>query len=75
MISDADVYRSANVMIREHGDDARAVAKRRANAFWDSLIGIEDFRLAVLGAEFALFEPGMLHSLSVLHSYEVTGPA
>ena len=22
-------------MIREHGDDARAVAKSRANAFWD----------------------------------------
>jgi hypothetical protein len=35
MISDADIYRSAQVLIREHGDDAKATAQSRANAFWD----------------------------------------
>ena len=35
MISDADIYCSARVMIREHGDGALAAAQNRANAFWD----------------------------------------
>ena len=35
MPSNADIFRSAQVMIREHGDGALATAQSRANAFWD----------------------------------------
>jgi hypothetical protein len=34
MPSIADIFRSAQVMIREHGDVALAAAQSRANAFW-----------------------------------------
>ncbi len=32
MIRDLDIYRSANVLIREHGEDAALEAAMRANA-------------------------------------------
>ncbi len=32
MISDLDIYRSANVLIREHGEDAALEAAQRADA-------------------------------------------
>ena len=32
MLSDLDIYRSANVLIREHGEDATIVAAQRADA-------------------------------------------
>ena len=38
MISDLDIYRTANVLIREHGDDARAHAVKRH----DALSGVGD---------------------------------
>jgi hypothetical protein len=31
MISDLDIWRAANLLIREHGDDAEIVAARRAD--------------------------------------------
>ena len=33
MTSDLDIFRSANVLIREHGEGAPIVAAREANAF------------------------------------------
>ena len=36
MISEADIYRSAQVMIREHGKAALELSRARANAFWDA---------------------------------------
>ena len=35
MVSDADIFRSARVMIQEHGDGALEFAESRANALWD----------------------------------------
>ena len=35
MVLDADIFRSARVMIREHGDGALEFAQSRANALWD----------------------------------------
>jgi hypothetical protein len=32
MTSDLDIYRTANVLIREHGDDAALEAAQRADA-------------------------------------------
>ena len=37
MPSNADIFRSAQVIIREHGNGALAAAKSRANAFWDQV--------------------------------------
>ena len=36
MISEADIYRSAQVMIRGHGKAALELSRARANAFWDA---------------------------------------
>ena len=36
MIAESDIYRSAQVLIREHGDLALEVAESRANKFWDA---------------------------------------
>ena len=36
MISEADVYRSAQVMLREHGDEALALSQARANKHYDA---------------------------------------
>jgi hypothetical protein len=33
MTSDLDIYRTANVLIREHGDEADLVAAQRADSF------------------------------------------
>ena len=33
MTSDLDIYRTANVLIREHGDEADLVAAMRADSF------------------------------------------
>ena len=35
MTSNADIFRSARVMVREHGDGALEFAQSRANALWD----------------------------------------
>ena len=36
MTSEADVYRSASVIMRQHGDTALEVAQARANKLWDA---------------------------------------
>ncbi len=36
MTSDLDIYRSANVLIREHGEDAAIEAAMRADATYSS---------------------------------------
>jgi hypothetical protein len=36
MISDSDIYRSAQVMRREHGDNALALSQARANKHQDA---------------------------------------
>ena len=36
MISDSDIYRSAQVMRREHGDEALALSQARANKHRDA---------------------------------------
>ena len=33
MISNLDIYRTANVLIREHGDEADLMAAERADSF------------------------------------------
>jgi hypothetical protein len=35
MTSSADIYRSAQAMINEHGNDAVAICKERASKFYD----------------------------------------
>ena len=35
MTSDLDIYRTASVLIREHGDEANLVAAQRADEFLD----------------------------------------
>ena len=35
MVSDLDIYRSANVLIRQHGEDAPVEAAMRADAMLD----------------------------------------
>lgn len=36
MTSDLDIYRTASVLIREHGDEAELVAAMRADSFLDA---------------------------------------
>jgi hypothetical protein len=36
MTSDLDIYRTANVLIREHGDEADLVAAQRADSFLEA---------------------------------------
>jgi hypothetical protein len=36
MTSDLDIYRTANVLIREHGDEADFVAAQRADSFLEA---------------------------------------
>ncbi len=36
MTSDLDIYRTASVLIREHGEDADLVAAERADSFLDA---------------------------------------
>jgi hypothetical protein len=36
MTSEIDIYRTANVLIREHGDEAYLVAAERAGSFLDA---------------------------------------
>ncbi len=36
MVSDLDIYRSANVLIRQHGEDAPIEAAMRADAMLES---------------------------------------
>ena len=36
MVSDSDIYRSAQVMRRDHGDDALALSQVRANKHYDA---------------------------------------
>lgn len=36
MISETDIYRSALVVLRQHGDGAMEIAQTRASKFWDA---------------------------------------
>ena len=61
MISDLDIYRTASVLIREHGEDAAVEAAQRADsrlengdlegqAVWKRIIlAVEDIQRAELG--------------------------
>ncbi len=52
MVADLDIYRTANVLIREHGEDAALEATQRADAMLEegSLDGLRVWK-RVLAAE------------------------
>lgn len=42
MISDLDIYRSANVLVKHHGEDAPIEAAMRADAMLNEVFGLTD---------------------------------